>query len=124
MWITPSKKLTDESGLMLELGQRYFWKVQTNRTEGTYGTYRLKVWPIAEPEPAAWLLELAGTKASQAEGSLLLVAHHVDVSFGDIKVRPLDGDFAAPVPRARLNISATRVIHKRPFPIRLVQTTK
>jgi hypothetical protein len=97
MWITPSKKLTDESGLMLELGQRYFWKVQTNRTEGTYGTYRLKVWPIAEPEPAAWLLELAGTKASQAEGSLLLVAHHVDVSFGDIKVRPLDGDFAAPV---------------------------
>lgn len=97
MWVSTANKIPDQSGLMLETGQTYFWKVQANRLDGANGTYRLKVWPIAGTEPADWLMEVAGTNGSQAEGSLLLVAHHVDVTFGDIKVRPLNGDFTAPV---------------------------
>jgi hypothetical protein len=97
MWVRHTKRTNDSSGLTLTQGTAYLWKVQVNRSEGPNGTYRLKVWPAGGVEPAAWLMEVPGTADSQAAGSLLLLAHHVDVTFGDVEIRPLNGDFTAPV---------------------------
>ena len=52
--------------------------------------YRLKVWPSNQNEPDEW--NMKGTVADPDafdSGSAVLVAHHVDVSFGDVTVKPL-----------------------------------
>ncbi len=96
MWVKHTTKVDAPGNFMLTLGEEYLWKVQANRSEGQFGTYRLKVWPVGSVEPATWLMELPGTADSQAQGSLLLLAHHVDATFGDVKLRPINGDFVPP----------------------------
>jgi chitodextrinase len=51
--------------------------------------YSAKFWPQSEPEPTSWDIVLNEPLSATAEGSLLLVAHHIDVSFGDVVVTPL-----------------------------------
>lgn len=51
--------------------------------------YRYKMWKAAEPEPANWNMEFPGNSNGPRRGSLLFVAHHVDVVFGDLSVRSL-----------------------------------
>lgn len=97
MWVKHQNKIVDPSGFSLDEGETYLWKVQANRGEGPNGTYRLKVWRAGATEPNSWLMVQPGTADSQAQGSILLLAHHVDLTFGDVRIRPLNGDFAAPV---------------------------
>lgn len=55
-------------------------------------TYRLKVWPFDSPdgEPSAWALEIPQSSATALRsGGVALVAHHVDVTFGNVDVRPV-----------------------------------
>lgn len=51
--------------------------------------YSLKMWADGEEEPARW--ELVNTQPLDGvdSGSLVLVAHHVDVTFGDLSVVPI-----------------------------------
>jgi hypothetical protein len=49
-------------------------------------TYGLKVWRADDPEPAHWDLRGRGAAGELATGSLLLVAHHADVSFAAVEV--------------------------------------
>lgn len=54
--------------------------------------YRLKVWERGvEPEPEGWLLESTAPPGNPSHGAFALVAHHSDVTFGDIRVEPLPG---------------------------------
>lgn len=43
------------------------------------------LWPANQPEPAAWGITYA-TSTPPASGSLLLLAHHIDITFGDVSV--------------------------------------
>ncbi len=52
-------------------------------------TYRLKVWEAGTAEPFAWDIESALPPGVPDQGSLALVAHHVDATFGDVQVREL-----------------------------------
>lgn len=84
----------------LKIGQTYVFKMRVQTGAGTGGgdLYSMKVWPACTSEPAAWTV--VGTPAAGdqplAQGSLLLVAHHVDASFGDVWVRPVGGTEALP----------------------------
>lgn len=78
----------DNSGKTLSLEVPYILKF---RVEGH--TYSFKAWMQGTPEPLAWDL-VADDPLGPTHGSALLVAHHVDVSFGDVTVRP--GPFAPP----------------------------
>ncbi|MFT6109191.1 MAG: hypothetical protein ACJA2W_002108 [Planctomycetota bacterium] len=50
-------------------------------------TYRLRVWPADRAEPEGWDYEIEQTSDTALRGGgVALVAHHVDVSFGDVKV--------------------------------------
>ncbi|MBK8167480.1 MAG: hypothetical protein IPK64_16170 [bacterium] len=52
--------------------------------------YSFKVWPAAVAEPAAWNYEVEQESIhALRQGSLGLVAHHVDVTFGDVIVSEL-----------------------------------
>jgi hypothetical protein len=44
---------------------------------------------VATTEPAAWLLEITTDPGDPAAGSILLIAHEVDASFGTVMVTPI-----------------------------------
>lgn len=90
---TTSLRLTGGGGMALaskdrtlNFGVTYIFKVSVETTAAPTATYRLKVWEAGQPEPASWDLVAAGTPAEMKSGSILLVAHHVDATFGPVTV--------------------------------------
>ncbi|NER83217.1 MAG: PKD domain-containing protein [Leptolyngbya sp. SIO1D8] len=68
----------------------YIFKARIE-TVDTGTDFRMKIWDAAQSEPAEWTLETVDTDFKGLEkGSALFVAHHVDVSFGDFTVVPLN----------------------------------
>jgi hypothetical protein len=73
----------------LTLGTRYLWRARVETLPGPRTRYSIKGWDARQPEPKNW--DLVGIDGGQdmQSGSLLLVAHHSDVTFGDVEVRLL-----------------------------------
>jgi regulation of enolase protein 1 (concanavalin A-like superfamily) len=70
----------------------YRMRVQTDSVTGA-STYKLRVWPANTAEPTTW--KVTGTQSSSVDpghGCLLLLAHHVDATFGPVTITP--GPFA------------------------------
>lgn len=76
------------SARLLSSGVTYNFKVdvQSAASPGTPATYRFKVWPATQNEPAAWDLQSTNISGEPTGGSILLVAHHVDARFGPARV--------------------------------------
>jgi hypothetical protein len=72
----------------MDLGVRYVFKMQMERTpiEPVEYTYRLKGWRTSDPEPANWNLSASYDFGG---GSVHLLAHRADASFGDVVIRPI-----------------------------------
>ncbi len=74
----------------LPLGVPHIFKLRAETVSQTY-QYRFKMWPANQPEPSQW--DLVGTQdpdiPSSGNGSVLLIAHHVDASFGKVTVTPI-----------------------------------
>jgi regulation of enolase protein 1 (concanavalin A-like superfamily) len=71
----------------LAFDRTYVFKARSETVPGGV-RYSWKVWPQGSAEPAAWDLTLV-EDAGPATGSVILIAHHVDVQFGDVTVRPV-----------------------------------
>ena len=54
--------------------------------------YSVKCWPDGQPEPARWDLQAIEPGRKFAGGSACLIAHHTDVTFGNVEVSPLVED--------------------------------
>jgi len=68
---------------------RYIFKMRVESVPGQGGLYSLKVWEDdGQPEPSAWNLIHQADSSNLAYGSFMLLAHHVDASFGDVTVTP------------------------------------
>ncbi len=90
----------DDSGFRMDPGIPYYYRmrVQTKKA-GDSGFYSFKVWEVGEPEPAGWTFAVQDSKPegwqpeepkeSPRSGSVLLVAHEVDATFGDVVIQPL-----------------------------------
>jgi uncharacterized repeat protein (TIGR02543 family) len=61
--------------------------------------YSFKVWEASEPEPSDWYLSGYGNgiDPDEAHGSVLLVSHRTDASFGDVTITPGPFDDTPPV---------------------------
>jgi hypothetical protein len=75
-------------------GDTYIFKVNVQSTpQGDI--YRMKVWePKTQSEPADWTFQreaptVAGDTGNARHGAFALVAHYVDVTFGNILVEPI-----------------------------------
>jgi regulation of enolase protein 1 (concanavalin A-like superfamily) len=79
---------TDGRENSLDLGVAYTWKFRMQRLSGNPGMsrYSCKRWRAATAEPPGW--DVSVDLASRA-GSVILIADHADVSFGNVSVRPL-----------------------------------
>lgn len=92
------KTLGTATGQPVALNKPYLIKLRVEPAEAPGGTatYRFKMWPAAQPEPDSWLIESAGLPGEPASGSLVLVAHQVMASFGDVQITTLDPEPPAP----------------------------
>ncbi|MHC4992773.1 MAG: hypothetical protein ACYTGC_17515, partial [Planctomycetota bacterium] len=82
----------DEDGacaVQLEMGITYMWRMRV-RTTAVGHAYDLKVWPQAASEPEAWQLQSLEPPGEQASGSIAILAHHVEVTIGDVQVAPIE----------------------------------
>lgn len=76
----------------LTFGQPYMFKLSVLSTSPDNPSYyRFKIWEQGQPEPAFWDAEGFGKDGEPPTGSVLLLAHNVDVSFGAVTVSPLAG---------------------------------
>lgn len=67
----------------------YMWKMKVNTVPSGH-RYKFKIWPADEPEPVGWILNALEDAGQPGFGSIGLLAHHVDVTFGNVTVTPLD----------------------------------
>ena len=74
----------------LEIGETYNYKVRSVGVPGDSPFYGIKVWQVDLPEPDAWNVVARGNAASTNNGSVLLLAHYVDATFGNIQVQPFN----------------------------------
>lgn len=72
----------------IELEKTYHMKHRVETTADGRSHYRVKLWPVGQPEPATWDLERFEPD-DLSSGSALLLTHHSDATFGNITVRPL-----------------------------------
>lgn len=81
--------LAQETGARrLAPGVRYLFRARVETIAGVGPRYSLKVWADGTPEPAGWDLTGQEELTDPQQGCLLLLAHHVDASFGPVTVMP------------------------------------
>ncbi|MFQ5555938.1 MAG: hypothetical protein ACE5GB_00250 [Acidimicrobiales bacterium] len=76
-----------EERVTVELGRAYMMKGAVETTPEGH-LYRMKVWPIDGTEPVGWTVQVLD-EDDLASGSVVIVAHHADVTFGDVEIVPL-----------------------------------
>jgi uncharacterized repeat protein (TIGR02543 family) len=81
--------LAEDTSRTLELGVPYNFKMRVETVPDQGGLYSVKVWEASQPEPSEWDLIGQEGLVDPQDGSLLLLTHYVDVSFGDVTVIPL-----------------------------------
>lgn len=91
-----NKDLAADASVNLELEVHYRMKMQVETPPGQNPFYRLKFWKADEAEPTEWDLSSPGRPHHPATGSVLLLGHRVDVSFGDVSIAPIG---AEPLPQ-------------------------
>ncbi len=78
-----------DPSVVLAIGVRYFFKLRVEAGQ-TGDLYSLKVWEDGQSEPINWNLQVTRSLGDTTNGSALLVAHHMDVTFGDVTLVPVN----------------------------------
>ncbi len=73
----------------MQVGVPYTFKVRVETLPGTGHLYQFKAWESALTEPGPWKLEALVPPNGLASGSILLIGHRLDISFGDVSITPL-----------------------------------
>jgi LmbE family N-acetylglucosaminyl deacetylase/regulation of enolase protein 1 (concanavalin A-like superfamily) len=77
----------------LPLGVRFTMKFRERDLGNGKTRYSCKLWQSSKPEPAAWTLEADvphwDGESGTHKGSVVLVAHHADTTFHEVRVTPL-----------------------------------
>jgi len=84
--------------LDIEFGRSYWFKVRA-LTQNVGSRYDFKAWDASQPEPESYMLATNGLEGNLAHGSLIVVAHYVDVTIGPIVIDPIkDTEYITTVP--------------------------
>jgi len=77
--------------VQLSLGTTYNFKLRVRtRSPGQSGFYSFRVWRAGQPEPSWWHIKSQDAPPEELfNGSVLLVAHNADASFGDVTIVPV-----------------------------------
>ncbi|HIZ37831.1 MAG TPA: hypothetical protein H9815_18800, partial [Candidatus Ruania gallistercoris] len=69
-------------------GDTYLMRVRVESLPGGGATYSMRMWEDGTPEPTTWMGTIID-EDSPPNGSIVLIAHHVDATFGDVTVTPV-----------------------------------
>ncbi|MFT4648065.1 MAG: regulation of enolase protein 1 (concanavalin A-like superfamily) [Glaciecola sp.] len=89
LWIDENEDILPQPGNAISLGVTNWYRIRCEDAPGGGTTYSLKVWEDGSTEPTAWTFEHTTNPGDPKKGSLVLVAHHVNASFGDVVVTHL-----------------------------------
>ena len=84
-----------DNTVTMNVGDTFYWKYRVETTPGTGTSYSLKVWEAGQSEPAEWNLTKQRGMGDVANGSAFLVAHHVDLTIGNLTIIPVDATLEA-----------------------------
>jgi hypothetical protein len=87
---SPDAGMVNTTAFQMSVGQTYWFKARVEKN-ASGNLYRFKVWQNGQSEPSSWTLSHQTGLNNLDHGSVLLVAHHVDVTFGGITILPLNG---------------------------------
>ena len=74
----------------ISLNTRYSIKLRCEDDPSGGQRYRMKLWAFGSSEPSGWTYDYTSPASDTADrGSVVLVAHHADVAFGNIQVTEL-----------------------------------
>ncbi len=101
IFINRSTRYKASELMTFNLNQTYFFKLRTKSSGTDAATYNLKVWPKGQSEPASWIAfnatttttEVLDSSEEMGSGSILLVAHYADATFGDVSICPISDGF-------------------------------
>lgn len=79
----------DSTGKRLSLNIEYNFKMRVQTLPGTGSVYRMKVWQVGTSEPPTWDLTGMQGLSDPQMGSVLLMAHQVDVRIGNVSIVPV-----------------------------------
>ncbi len=80
---------SDPAKATLEIGTRYMFKMRAESYINTTTLYSLKVWEATQAEPANWTVTAHGVPGELETGSIILMAHFTDATFGDVTIESL-----------------------------------
>jgi len=83
-------KEDDNSGFNLVTNTWYVFKMRVVTATSGGATYSLKVWEQGTTEPEDWQVVAEETVVDFENGSLLLLAHNTDASFGNVTITPIE----------------------------------
>lgn len=75
----------------IEFEQPYHMVHRVETLPNGHSWFRVKLWPKGEPEPSEWDFRRQEEKDDVPSGSALLLGHFADVTFGDVRVVPIEG---------------------------------
>ena len=79
---------SDPAARVLAYDVSYLWKTRVQTLPSGVSQYSFKLWEDGQPEPEGW--DITGQESGDLPGgSLLLIAHEVDASFGDVSIAPI-----------------------------------
>jgi hypothetical protein len=86
---SPTRNMAKEPTIQFD--KDYWFKA---RVEPGYNgdLYKMKVWEKGGAEPENWLLLKKASKGNLETGSLLIVAHYVDITIGNVAIQPVQND--------------------------------
>ncbi|MCK4960498.1 MAG: fibronectin type III domain-containing protein, partial [Planctomycetes bacterium] len=73
----------------LSYGTTYMLRARAETMDGQGDLYSMKVWEQGQPEPANWDLVGEAREAEPAAGSMMLIAHYADATFGKVEITPI-----------------------------------
>jgi len=82
-------ELDQDLEIKFELEEWYYLKMRVESVPDENEMYYLKIWQAELPEPSQWNLRGQQETPGPSGGSVLLVAHHVDLTFGNISFTPI-----------------------------------
>lgn len=81
------QRAADASGKTIPFGQTTLFKMRVE-TQVQGDLYALRVWPQGESEPLVWDLTYLDQTKRAHRGSVLLLSHYVDATFGNVQIVP------------------------------------
>ncbi|NLF32492.1 MAG: hypothetical protein GX591_16575 [Planctomycetes bacterium] len=81
--------LAKRSDRVIPVGSPTMLKAAVQSQEGRPSLYRMKLWPAGAAEPSGWDLQAENLDGELDSGSVVLLAHHTDATFGDVLIEPL-----------------------------------